>query len=210
MSVSMAITVAGVRCRLRDVPRASWVLARGLAPGHATAVLAVPLALLLVVVYLARRSAYLNHNRDVVAFCARHRPVLETVLSTALMLVVIVVLAWLAVLVEPVTPIGSRLLVVAPFLWIAVGGIVLMFSGGAFTSPVGRETPAGQRWVISGLAQLPGTSASRTETVRELVDEAPAGSVVVAVAATDAHLRTYLDLGFTEGTSRRVHLVVQD
>lgn len=206
------VTVVGVRCRLRDVPRASWVLARGLAPGHATAVLAVPLAFLLVVVYLARRGVYLSGERAVVAFFARNRPVLETLLSTALMLVVIVVLVWLAVLLEPATPLGSGLLVVVPFLWIALGGIVLMFTGGAFTSPVGRETPAGQRWVISGLAQLPATSTStrRMEMIRELMEKAPAGSVIVAVAGTDAHLRSYLELGFAKGASRRVHLVASD
>lgn len=181
-------------------------MAQAYSSNRFTALLAAPLALLVVVVYMARRGAYMSSDRNAMVFFARHRPVVDTLLSTGLMLVVIVVLTGVAVLVEPVTAIGSTVLLLAPFVWILLGAAVFAASsGGALTSPVGPETPQGQRWAVSGLAQLPGTRMSGLVMARGLVDGAPAGAVVVAVAATDGHLRTYRALGFCEGRQRRVY-----
>lgn len=120
-----------------------------------------------------------------------------------------VALSLLAITIQPITSTGSTVLLTGPLVWLFLGAGVFAMSGGAMTMPVGSETPHGERWAVSGLAQLPGTRMSGLLLARSLTEHAPAGAVIVAVAATDHHLRAYKALGYTEGRSRRVYRIVR-
>lgn len=192
---------------LRDVPRAAWVMARAYSSSRVAAVVAVALTFMMVLGYALRRGAYLSQDRNGVVFFTRNRPALDAVISTALMLAAILGLSSIAGAGGPLPHLVSATLLVIPFLWLALGGAVFATSGGLAWSVTGPETPHGQRWAVAGLAQLPGTSMSGLLMARRLVTQAPPGAIVVAAAASDAHLRAYLTLGFTEGRRRRVYKI---
>ncbi|GAA1975478.1 hypothetical protein GCM10009718_09450 [Isoptericola halotolerans] len=156
------------------------------------------------------RSVYSSPDGDGMVVLARWRPALEIALAV---LVLVPFAALFGFLGSLVFPDGGVLAVVlsayAPVVWVLVGGAVISVSGSAVgVSPVGDETPRGRRWQLAALAQRPGTRLSAVLLARRLVEDLPAGDVVVAAAGDDALLDAYVRAGFTPGEGRRVYRTV--
>lgn len=99
----------------------------------------------------------------------------------------------------------------AYFVTTMIGAVLLLSSRqrGTSLTEVGPETPAGTRWVVSSLAQRPGTRWSALEAVLARITSLPSGSVAVAVAATARLQHVYEKRGgFTKGDHLRVFRVI--
>lgn len=100
-------------------------------------------------------------------------------------------------------------------LWIALmllavaGFAFLLPRSGGSVVPWGPETPPGERWEISGPAQLPGTRLTGIQLALRVIDEVPpAGAVIVAIANSTQLFHQYQQFGFTAGPKHRVHKII--
>ena len=104
------------------------------------------------------------------------------------------------------------MLVALGVVWFYASVIVVVICTGvdSAATAVGPGTPKGQRWVIAGLAQRPGTRMTAVLLAKDLVAKLPTGAVRVAAAADadERLLARYVRLGFTAGHKRRVHRII--
>lgn len=100
------------------------------------------------------------------------------------------------------------LLILLAGLWVFISAVLQLATSAGALTVTGRETPKGDRWLVAAMAQAPGTSLIAVLLTRRLIAALPAGSIVVATAASGQLLLRYLSLGFTQGKGKRVHLVV--
>lgn len=84
-------------------------------------------------------------------------------------------------------------------------GLTQLHSGSLSMTPVGPETPRGDRWQVAALAQHPDTRLSALLLTRRLLASLTPGSVVVAAAADDRLQGAYQRFGFTRGDAKRVY-----
>ncbi|MDO9395698.1 MAG: hypothetical protein Q7T71_04045 [Herbiconiux sp.] len=193
------------------LPALSHLMASAFAPGPAAALIATPAAMVSLLPSVLRRGLWETADRDGMVVFARYRPVLDAVLAVAV--VALGFAAGIAVLVAAGAVWGVAgvlvvlLLMLLLFGVVALGGVLLLAASlSSFSTAVGRETPSGRRWTVMALAQRPGTRLSALLLTRRLIAGHPAGSVVVAVAASPELAGGYERLGFTRGRGARVHL----
>lgn len=199
---------------------ASWVTASAFMRGRRIAALvAFPAALFVVGVLIARRSLYVSEDRRGVVDVHRQRSHAAGLVRMALVAAAVGVLGsglLVAVTLATGTDAPIRVFNVAAVVLMVVLGVSVLgwVVGGrsglaAFGSTDGPETPAGTRFVVSGLAQRPGTPRwSAVDLARRIIEDARPGDVFVGIAATEKHAAAYERLGFTRvpGTLR-VHYV---
>lgn len=191
---------------LLDLPRAAWISARASTPNVPLAVLSVPIYAFSILPMTLRGGLHLDSTRTGTVLFARRRPILDG-LVVALVTVAAFVLWVVCTLVFDTTTV--LLLGFSIYAVLLLGAVIaLVQPGGTTLSASGPETPKGDRWMVAALAQLPGTRLTAVLLARRLIEHAPAGSVLVAAAATDALLERYVRAGFTAGRARRVYRLV--
>lgn len=164
--------------------------------------------LLTVSVAAARRGLFVNDAQTGTFTLVRKSIVADIVLSLTILAVL------LAAIIAPLVMLGSSV-----FDWLTVAALVLLVpiimyffarkQSPTMSSPISLDTPAGKRYVLGSLAQIPGTyGISTLALARSAMQNLAPGSVVVAVAATDELLAGYVKLGFTEDAERRVYKVM--
>lgn len=84
------------------------------------------------------------------------------------------------------TTIGPRGISLTTLVWVPFAlGLTQLNAGALSMTPVGPETPPGDRWQVAALAQRPGTRLSALLLTRRLLTALPRGAVAVAAAADD-------------------------
>ncbi|WP_146081917.1 hypothetical protein [Pseudoclavibacter sp. Z016] len=188
---------------LRDLPRAAWISARASTPNVPLAVLSVPIYAFSILPMTLRGGLYLDRTRTGTVLFERRRPILDGFV-VALVTIAAFVLWVACILVFDATTV--LLLGFSVYAVLLAGAVIaLVQPGGTTLSASGPETPKGDRWMVAALAQHPGTRLTAVMLARRLIEHAPAGSVLVAAAATDALLERYVRAGFTAGRARRVY-----
>lgn len=189
---------------LARVVSLSWLMARAFTKHRFGATLALPLCLLTLVTYVPRRQVFESPDRNGMVIFWPFKLWVE-ILCAALIFG-----GGMTLLVSLIPVVGPLPVAVGAFAFsvlIAVGA-TQMGSGAMTLSPVGPETPKGQRWQVAALAQRPGTSMPALLLARELISTLPTGTVAVAAAADDKLLTAYERFGFNAGKSRRVYRLV--
>ncbi|WP_146080129.1 hypothetical protein [Pseudoclavibacter sp. RFBG4] len=188
---------------VRDLPRAAWISARASTPNVPLAVLSVPIYAFSILPMTLRGGLYLDRTRTGTVLFERRMPILDGFV-VALVTIAAFVLWVSCILVFDATTV--LLLGFSIYAVLLAGAVIaLVQPGGTTLSASGPETPKGDRWMVAALAQLPGTRLTAVMLARRLIEHAPAGSVLVAAAATDALLERYVRAGFTAGRARRVY-----
>ena len=204
------MTDAAKPASLRRLAAISVLMASAFTSSRAAAVIATPASFVSLLPYIARGALWESADRDGMVVFGRYRPALDVLLSVAVVLlgfgIGIAALVLGAFVAGPTGLLVVLLLVLLVFGTIGAGALLLL-TGSSLTGSVGRETPRGRRWTLMGLAQRPGTRLSALLLARQLLDEVPAGGVVVAVAGSPELAAGYTRLGFTRGSGLRVHLV---
>lgn len=180
-----------------------WLMSLGFTKGRVGAVLAYPLCLLTVAVYAPRGQVYESPDRDGMVIFGRYRLWVELVAGALIFVAGTLIAFSLIPVVGPAT-VGVVAVFFSLLLWL---GIAQMGSAAMAGTPVGSETPKGDRWQTAALAQRPGTRFSALLLTRQLIDSLPTGDIAVAAAADDRLLHAYEKFGFTAGKSRRVYRV---
>lgn len=211
--------------RWRDIPRAAWILSRAftnesrvgrrlhsrrLAQLHA---LAVTLFYLLIAIYsTVPGHLYLDPSRTGTAVAAPRRSLAGGVAAIAF-LVTVGVLLNLASRLEPgyVLELGAGVVATlsVALLLDAMIGSRHSRRGRKRLRPLRRKIPAGERWDLMMLAQLPDTEPAAARLARTLLRTViPPGAVVTAVAHS-AELHTkYMRYGFTPARGRQLFCIV--
>lgn len=213
--------------RLRDTPRAAWIIARAFThdsrigrrlPGRTLhivhAVLAMPLFLMVALSYVAAGQAYLDDARvGFVILSPRSPNARETGGWAVTFVALVLVLVTYGLVLAPI-----------PYLPLAVGAVVLLSSVltiDAMRSDrlprderrrlrhAGVTPPDGPRWTLSLLAKIPGTGVTASRLAHRVLHRVPpAGAVVLATARTPALHAQYAAHGFTPATGSRLFYVV--
>lgn len=206
MAHSLVVTPAPSR----RVFRAAWIMARAYTPNLAVALLALPWCLVAVIPAALRRGLFLDRTGTGMVILYRSALLLDILIVLPLMFpAMLAAIAVVGVLALQL-PLWAMAVVVLGVIVLVITGLVAIQpeSGGSMV-PWGPETPAGERWELAGLAQLPGTRLTAVPLAMRAVREVPPdGAVVVATANTPEQYRQYQRLGFTGGPKRRVHRVV--
>lgn len=194
----------------RRVLRSAWIMARAFTPHRVVALLALPWTVLAVLPAAVRGGLFLDATRTGLVLLLPINVALDLLLLLPVGVLAAVTTFGLLALADALNAFPV-LLVLAPLLVIAAsaGALFLLPKRGASTVPYGPETPAGPRWELAGLAQLPGTQFTAVQTARSaLATVPPSGAVVVATANTPTQFEQYQRFGFTGGARRRVHRVI--
>jgi hypothetical protein len=206
--------------RLRDIPRAGWVVARAFSkPSAPLAALVHPSALIVAFQGFIFRNGYLTPSRNGYFEMGKLRPHGYVLAITVAWLVApLFVLVAVAVLAIPAIPRDLILVILNALnvatsvmclvlLWAMSGSLVSMRrSGPKSGKPVGPETPKGPYYLIQNFAEHPASrSTAALHLARSEKQITPAGSLLVAVAANDDLYMSYLKAGFTAGADRRVY-----
>lgn len=182
-------------------------MARAFTPHALLAPLALPWTLLSVIPGTLRRGLYLDPTRTGMVMLYRSSPVLDVLVLIPIILIVfgayfvaaaarVNIAGWLALALPVATVVFM------------IGLLFLLPRGGESLFPWGLETPAGPRWEITGLAQLPGTRLTGIQLALRALDTVPPpGSVIVATANSEDLYRQYQAFGFIGGPQHRVHRV---
>lgn len=190
--------------RLRRLFALAWLMSQAFTKHQPGAILAYPVTLLTVGIYLPRRQVYETEDGTGMVIFGRFR------ISNELSAAALVFLAFLGVAVLTGVTIGPWGLNVTALLWLPFAlGLAQLESGALSMTPVGPETPRGERWQVAALAQRPDTRLSAVLLTRRLLGSLPSGAVAVAAAADDRLLEAYQRLGFTKGKRKRVYLVAR-
>lgn len=181
----------------------AWLMTRAFTRGRANAVSAYPFCLLIALISGAMGQLYESEDGHGVVIFGRHRLWLEALIAGVIFLLGMTLVFVMIPVIGP-----APVAVVSSLVGLAfVLGIAQLAPGAQSTTPVGAETPAGDRWQVGGLAQRPGTRLSALVLARRLIGSAPTGTVIVAGAADDQLLTAYERFGFTRGRSKRVYLI---
>ena len=186
----------------------AWLMGLAFSHNRAAAIVAFPVALMTIVACMLRRGVYATRDRNGMVILVRWSPLADIIAAC-----VIITLTYVAIGVVAAVaflawvPLGL-IIVGTSVLWILAGAVI--FASGAQTlSPVCEATPEGLgRWHVSALAQRPGTRLSALLLLRQLVGAVPPGHVLVASAGSDDLLNSYVRLGFTSGSKRRVFKIL--
>lgn len=188
----------------------AWTIARRFTRNLFASVLAYPVVFLSMTSFAWRGCMYESDDLNGVVLFGKRRPGLDLLINF------VVLLMGISVLYAVVTLIGLAIqptlstqvvVLVAGLVTVILLGTGAALLGPSSLSPVGPETPKGERWVISSLAQRPGTERSAVILTRRLMRSLPSGAVLVASARTDELRDRYLRLRFTQGERRRVYYV---
>lgn len=181
----------------------AWLMSLAFTKGRVRAGLAYPLCLFIGTIYAPRGQVYESPDGNGMVIFGPYRLWVELV-AGALIFVAAMLVGFLLIPVLGPATMG----VVSVVCSLALGlGIAQMGSGAMAATPVGSETPKGDRWQAAALAQRPGTRFSALLLTKQLMDSLPTGAIVVAAAADDRLLRAYQQFGFTAGKSKRVYRV---
>ena len=189
-------------------PALAWLTAHAHTRNRFLAVLAYPVAFVVVLMSVARRGVYQSDHRNGMVILARWRPALEGLLLVGIMLLDGMVLCLISGLLWLVDPrLGPAVLAVAG-VWIGAGAVTLA-QGQQAATPISTQTPTtGERWQVAALAQRPGTRLSALLPTRQLIaDVVPPGDVLVAAAGTEQLEQAYMRAGFTPVGRRRLYRV---
>jgi hypothetical protein len=186
-------------------------MARVFTPHQLWALLALPWALMAVLPATIRGGLFLDATRTGMVLLLPMNLALDLLMVLPITGTLAAVVTFGALLTATSSNAVPALLVLTALLMIAglAGALFLLPKRGASTLPFGPETPAGPRWELAGLAQLPGSRLTATQTARRvLATIPPAGAVIVATANTPAQFQQYQRFGFTGGDKRRVYRIV--
>lgn len=190
--------------------RAAWIMARAFTPNRFLAIIGVPWTIMSVLPKTLRGGLYLDETRTGTVMFARLNSVFDFLISGTYAFLYGIFQAGVAAGLAAV--VGGQLGVAVQMAWIALAfGAVFFLTpkrGAAMTS-FGPESPQGERWEVTGLAQLPGTSLTAVQLALRLIDTPAKGAIVGAVADTPELEQAYRRLGFTAGDRRRVHRTVK-
>lgn len=203
-----------VRRRVVDAWDGAWVAAAAFTkPSHTRAVLAFPLMLWTFTLAALQGGVCLSPDRNGTVLIYRHRLWLNVLITVLLVTVPAMTLAVLAVATN--SPALLNLITVG--LWVFLAGVVVGVlavgpNRAVFTFSAGSGTPRGRRWLITAVAQRPGTTMSATQTALRRIRELPSGDVLVVIAGNQALAARYQRLGFQPDTagSLRLHLLIDD
>src|SRR5699024_5398536 len=214
--------------RLRDIPRAAWILSRAftnesrigrrihsrhLAQLHALAV--TPFLLLITIYSTVPGYLYLDHSRTVVAVAAPRRSLRSLAGGVAVVafLVTVGVPLSLASRLEPgyVLEVGAG---VATTLCVVL--LIDAMIGSRHRRqdrkrlrPLRRKIPTGERWDLMMLAQLPDTEPAAARLALTLLRTTiPPRAVVTAAAHTTELHAKYMRYGFTPARGRQLFYIV--
>lgn len=213
--------------RLRDTPRAAWIVARAFThdsrigrrlPGRALhivhAALALPLFLMVALSYVAAGQAYLDDTRvGFVILSPRSPSPREAGGWVVTFAALVLVLVTYGLVLAPI-----------PHLPLVVGAVVLLSSVLTFDAMrsdhldrderrrlrrAGVTPPAGPRWTLTLLAKIPGAGVNASRLAHRVLHTVPpAGAVVLAAARTPALHAQYARYGFTATTGAKMFYVV--
>lgn len=186
-------------CRLFAL---AWLMSEAFTKHQPGAILAYPVCLLTVGIYLPRKQVYETADGNGMVIFGRFRIRNEVGAAALLFLAVMAAVVLLGTTIGP-WGISLTTLVWAPFAL----GLTQLNSGALSMTPVGPETPPGARWQVAALAQRPGTRLSALLLTRRLLATLPRGAVAVAAAADDRLLDAYERFGFIRGKAKRVYLI---
>ena len=214
--------------RLRDVPRAAWILSRAfastsylgehihppaLARLHALAPL--PVFLVLTLAHTIARQVYLDGARvGAVIMGPRHtaREVLGWIF-TCIGLIIVGSAVLTTIFVIASAPV-ALLVYTAGLAWVALAIEAL------FRVPLDKETrrelrrhrrkaPKGPRWTVGFLGKIPGTSVNASRLAHHLLMALPPDDAVVMVQAHTKRLhRQYARYGFTPTKGKSMYLEI--
>lgn len=188
--------------RLRRAFTLAWLLSQAFTRHLPGAILAYPVCLLTVGIYLPHRQVYQTDDGAGMVIFGRFRIRNEVVAAALLFFRVI----------EAIVLLGGRFgplgITLVTLLWLPFAvGLTQLNSGALSMTPVGPETPPGDRWQVAALAQRPGSRLSALLLARRLLSSLPAGAVAVAAAADERLVAAYERFGFTRGKAKRVYVV---
>lgn len=189
--------------KLSRVFRLGWLMSRAFTKGPRRAVIAYPLCLLIVTVYAPRGQVYESSDTHGMVIFGRYRLWAELGAAALVLLAGVVIGLSMIPVLGPIT-VG---ILAWTFSLLILLGNAQMRSGSTAVTPVGAETPKGDRWQVAALAQRPGTHLSALLLTRELMDSLPTGAIAVAAAADERLLRAYEQFGFIVGKSKRVYRI---
>lgn len=150
-------------------------MARAYTPHLVIAAFAVPWALISILPGAVRKGLYLDPSRTGMVLLYRSRTLLDMLIVTPAMLAAGLMVGTVVRTLAALIPVGWA----APVLWLAtllaacVGILYLLPRQGGSMLPWGPETPAGPRWEIAGLAQMPGTRLTGIQLALRAIDEVP-------------------------------------
>lgn len=180
----------------------AWLMSRAFTNHNLGAVLAYPVCLLTVGIYLPRRQVYETDDGTGMVIFGRFR-IHQELAAAGLVFLVIMGGVWLL----GVT-FGPWAIILVNAMWLPFFlGLAQLHSGSLSMTPVGPETPRGDRWQVAALAQHPDTRLSALLLTRRLLASLTPGSVVVAAAADDRLQSAYQRFGFTHGNAKRVYKI---
>lgn len=191
---------------LRDTFRAALITSHALGKSAVGAAV-VFLAQLVSLVSAGSRHVHLTTNRLGVFVLLRNNPVV-TLIRLNSCLAVLCVPALLSLTVRYLQ-IGSAWLQIAGFgisallvIWLAVGMATMVRQGAVALDA--RGLPKGDLYILSSLAQMPGSSSGVLADLRSAISGLPSESVVAAIAADETMATRYEKLGFTRGSGLQV------
>lgn len=188
---------------LRRAFALAWLMSQAFTKHQPGAILAYPVCLLTVGIYLPRRQVYETGDGTGMVIFGRFRIRNEVGAAGLLCLAVLAAVALLGVTVGP-WGISLANLVWLPFAL----GLTQLNQGALSMTPVGPETPTGDRWQIAALAQRPDTRLTALLLARKLLGSLPSETIVVAAAADDRLRAAYERCGFARGKAKRVYFTV--
>lgn len=191
---------------IRDTCQAARITSLAFGKGTATAAF-IFLAQLLSLVSAGSRHIHLTSNRLGVFVLLRNRPV-PALLRLCLFLVALCVPALLALAVR-FLQVGSAWVQIAGFgisallmIWLATG-MATMARQGEVALDI-RGLPVGELYILSSLAQIPGSTSGVLADLRSAISVLSSKSVVAAIAADETMAMRYEKLGFTRGSGLQV------
>lgn len=170
---------------------------------RAAAIISFPVYVISILPGILRRGAYWSDDRAGFVIVQRHRPVADTLIICGVTAAVLGILAVALSMLPPLPQLVSASVLAAWYTAVVVIILRRRTPGGS-ARLVGPETPRGQRWAVTSLAQRPGTRLTALLLTRRLIGTLPDGAVVVATADNDRLAAAYARLGFTQGPKRRV------
>lgn len=170
---------------------------------RAAAILTFPVYVVSILPGLLRRGAYWSDDRAGFVIIQRHRPIGDVLVVCAVAAATVVALAAALSLLPPLPHLVAACVLAAWYIAVVVAVVRRRTPGGS-ARMVGPETPHGQRWSVTLLAQRPGTHLTALLLTRRLIGTLPDGAVVIATADNDRLAAAYARLGFTLGPKRRM------
>lgn len=211
--------------RIVDLLPLSWntslTLSRGKSPRDAwqkrlQATITLPILVLLFLMYMPSGDVITSRSREAVILLTEARSVKKTLQRFGSMVLVFLAslflfIGWLFSLTLLGDTIGPWVGLLPP-LWLMVGLLLLVTSGGGSFSAVGQALmlvrPPGTYWVAQALASAPGTQTSGLEFARAAIENfVPAGVPVVVTAASERLAVVYERFGFVRQKPRGLNLI---